>query len=51
MDLPGLRHRSLINGQNLTDVVITGKYNLLRHIQVLTAIVCLVYLKYTYYRE
>jgi len=24
MDLPGLRHRSLINGQNLTDVVITG---------------------------
>ena len=31
MDLPGPSHRSLINGQNLIDVVITGKYNLLRH--------------------
>ena len=26
LDLPGPRHRSLINGYNLTDVVITGNY-------------------------
>jgi len=32
MDLPGSRHRSLINGQNLVDVVITGKYNLKIHL-------------------
>jgi hypothetical protein len=25
IDLPGARHRSLINGHNVTDVVITGK--------------------------
>ena len=35
IDLPGPRHRSLINGQNLIDVIITGSYNLLRHIRIL----------------